>query len=307
MAEANKIYSYFKYDPAAIREIQKFYVPMFGGKERVLDVACGRGEFLELLRENGIAAIGVDRDADACRQAAEAGVEVVKADVFHHLAGVKEGTYDGIFMSHFLEHITYEQIEELFRLCERALLPDGILVAVVPSVSSTGMHLDWFYRDPTHFGWRHPLTLSFYLEKTGFVVSDSGGNPNTKAPYLGDQLADFQNVATVLSQNQEDLATLEKELTGLDDDLIASVKASIRAQGGLKSLMKTIGSFFMLPGVKPYVDEIARREKLMGTMYVDRLRGVNDELLKTASALCDSMDKLDHSFEDYVLARKGTS
>lgn len=302
MAEKREDYKYFEYDPAATRAIQQTYVPFFAGKKRVLDIACGRGEFLTLLKENGIGAVGVDTNAEACRHAEASGVEAIRADVFEHLTGSDAGAYDGVFMSHFVEHLPQESLDKLFKECWRVMADDGVIVVSIPSVSSIGMHLDWFYRDATHAGFRHPETVSKMLADAGFRIEDSGGNPATLNPYLGYEMAGLAASKANLVRNKDDIETLAAELP--DTDLVAGVRKTLRSTGGFKNLIKRALGVFAVPAVKPYLDEISRRQRLMGTMYVDRLRDVNNELISAADNVSSLIDKIDHSFEDYIVARK---
>lgn len=284
MPTPDEIYSFFEYDPIATRAIQQFYTPFFTGKKRVLDIACGRGEFLKLLRDNDVGAVGVDIDAEACRQAADSGAEVIQANIFEHLKRVEPGTYDGVFMSHFVEHISYEAIQELFDLCRHALADDGVIVVVMPSVSSIGMHLDWFYRDPTHAGWRHPRTLAFFLAQAGLAIEKTGSNPNTPTPYLGEPLGKMKSLETILTNNQADLATIERQMA--------------ESAGGNQGALRRAVSF--LTGRRGIDKQLA----IVRQGYVDRLRNVNESLLQMSAAIEDLIGRLDASFEDYVVARK---
>lgn len=305
MPSNKELYAWQEYSEDSTRAIQGFYVPFFKGRGKVLDIACGRGEFIQLLKENGVSAVGVDIEDSLNESAKAAGVQLIQADVFEFLRDASPGSFDGMFMSHFLEHLSYDDIQKLFDLCAGVIKDGGILVVAVPSVSSIGMHLDWFYRDPTHIGFRHPETIAFLLAKTGFTVQEKGGNQAAPTPYLGEQMAGLKASEATLRRNEEDIAMLVRELSGADDDIAAAVKTSLRSAGGLKNLIKRIWGIAVMPGVKPYVNEISRRQALLRTMYVDRLRDVNEEMISVAMNLAATIDRIDHSFEDFVVARKG--
>lgn len=285
MTESSEVYSFFDYDKEATRAIQEYYVPFFKGRKRVLDIACGRGEFLELLKEAGVGASGVDLDEAACRDGVAAGFTVTKEDVFTFLEHAGPGEYDGIFISHFLEHLPYDRIEELFRLCERVLEKDGVLVAAVPSVSSIGMHLEWFYRDPTHVGWRHPRTLAFYLVKAGLNIETIGNNPNTTTPYLGEPLGKVKTLEASLTANQAGLATLGRQMAEWAGGPPGYFSRVIRLLSGRRG--------------------IERQMTLVRQDYVDQLHNVNNSLLEMSGAIGDLIGRLDASFEDYIVSRKG--
>lgn len=104
-------YDFLRYigvEPETQKRIQGFYLPFFEGCKRVVDLACGDGDFVELLEEKGIEATGVDWDEKCCAAARERGLNVVCEDVFEYLEGVEEGSVDGVFCSHLVEHLPYE-------------------------------------------------------------------------------------------------------------------------------------------------------------------------------------------------------
>jgi SAM-dependent methyltransferase len=132
-----------------IRMLQRPRVQFFKGCQRVLDLACGPGVFLELLREAGIEAIGVDRDEEIVKKARQKDLKVIQSDIFDHLEKVEE-RYDGIFCSHFLEHIAFDRVVRLIELIAKRLDPGGVFVSVLPNPGSIRLHLFGFWRDPEH-------------------------------------------------------------------------------------------------------------------------------------------------------------
>jgi O-antigen chain-terminating methyltransferase len=147
-------YSYSDYesrlmDTEYIRMLQRPRVRFFKGCKRVLDLACGPGIFLELLREAGIQVVGVDRDEEIVKKACLNNLKVIHTDIFDFLEGVEE-SYDGIFCSHFLEHIPFDRVVRLIELITQRLDPGGVLVLVLPNPGSIRLHLFGFWRDPEH-------------------------------------------------------------------------------------------------------------------------------------------------------------
>jgi SAM-dependent methyltransferase len=132
-----------------IRMLQQPRVRFFEGCKRVLDVACGPGIFLELLREAGIEALGVDRDEKIVEKARLKNLNVNQADIFDYLKEVEEG-HDGIFCSHFLEHLSFDRVVRLIELIIKRLDPGGVVVFVLPNPGSVRLHLFGFWRDPEH-------------------------------------------------------------------------------------------------------------------------------------------------------------
>jgi SAM-dependent methyltransferase len=149
-----KPFSYSDYesrlmDSEYIRMLQRPRVRFFKGCRKVLDLACGSGIFLELLKEAGIEAVGVDRNKDIVEKARLKDLKVVQSDIFDYLEKAEEG-YDGIFCSHFLEHIAFDRVVRLIELIAKRLVPGGVLVFVLPNPGSIRLHLFGFWRDPEH-------------------------------------------------------------------------------------------------------------------------------------------------------------
>ncbi|MBI3934040.1 MAG: methyltransferase domain-containing protein [Acidobacteria bacterium] len=150
-----------------IRRRQRFYLPYFRGRRCVLDIACGRGEFLELMREAGVPAKGVDLDADMVGRCLEKGLEVVQADVFIYLEGVPDGTLDGIFSSQFVEHLEPNVYLRLISQCTAKLAPGGILALETQNPECLAIFSQSFYLDPTHVSPIPPALLRFALVEAG--------------------------------------------------------------------------------------------------------------------------------------------
>jgi O-antigen chain-terminating methyltransferase len=136
-------------DSQYIRMLQKERVRFFQGCKRVLDLACGPGIFLELLREAGIEASGVDRNEKIVQKARQKGLNLVHSDIFDYLEKNNE-RFGGIFCSHLLEHLPFERVVRLIELISGKLERNGILVFVLPNPGSIRLHLFGFWRDPEH-------------------------------------------------------------------------------------------------------------------------------------------------------------
>jgi len=173
------IYRIAEADPEWNRKVLAFYVPFFSGCRRVLDLGCGRGEFLDLLRENGIAGIGVDIDSEMIRACESKGLNVVKADLFEYLDHIYED-FDGIFCSNVIEHMDVGRVLHLFRLAYRALRPGGIFLVATPNPESLIVHLYEFWRDPTHVRMYNLPLLMFMMDYVGFRNISGGENPETQ-------------------------------------------------------------------------------------------------------------------------------
>ncbi len=146
---------------------QKIYLPYFQGCQSVLDIGCGRGEFLELMRDASVAARGIDLSEESVRSCRAKGLDAEVADLFQYLAGEPEGAFDGIFCAQVVEHIPPVQLPEMLRLCSRALSRNGIIAIETPNPECLAIFATHFYLDPTHTRPIPPALLVFYLEEFG--------------------------------------------------------------------------------------------------------------------------------------------
>jgi 2-polyprenyl-3-methyl-5-hydroxy-6-metoxy-1,4-benzoquinol methylase len=165
--DAGRFAERFRGSEEYVRRKQRFYLPFFEGRRAVLDVGCGRGEFLELMREAGVRARGIDLDAGCVEACRARGLDAEAADLFAHLASLEDGALDGIFSAQVVEHLPPERLPELARLAAAKLAPGGLLAIETPNPECLAIFTTHFYLDPTH---RRPIPaglLSFYLEEAG--------------------------------------------------------------------------------------------------------------------------------------------
>jgi O-antigen chain-terminating methyltransferase len=146
---------------------QQLYVPYFAGRTRVLDLGCGRGEFLELLRAAGIEARGLDLSAESVARCRAKGLDADVADLFTYLAAQLEGSLGGIFCAQVVEHLPPERLPELIRLAARCLEPGGMIAIETPNPECLAIYATHFYLDPTHTRPVPHALLVFYLEEFG--------------------------------------------------------------------------------------------------------------------------------------------
>lgn len=134
----------------------------------VLDLGCGRGEWLRLLGSKGITCQGVDSNRtfiDRCRRA---GLEVVEADALAHLQGLPPASLNMVTSFHMVEHLPFAVLVKLLQEIERTLKPGGVVILETPNPENFMVGSCTFYTDPSH---RHPIpsqTLEFLLESHGF-------------------------------------------------------------------------------------------------------------------------------------------
>jgi O-antigen chain-terminating methyltransferase len=151
---------------------QRQYLPNFEGCQNVLDIGCGRGEFLEIMREAHIPAVGIDLSRESVEICRLKGLAAETADLFTYVAGLAEESLDGIFCAQVVEHLPPERLPEMIQLCAGRLARNGVLVIETPNPECLAIFATHFYLDPTHARpIPHPL-LAFYLEEFGVGVME---------------------------------------------------------------------------------------------------------------------------------------
>ena len=151
-----------------IRERQKRYVEFFRQRAPILDLACGRGEFLSLLRENGIEGQGVDHDPDMAARGQEQGLQVACGDAFAFLEATPDGSLGGVFSAQFIEHLPLAAYVRLIELAYRKLRPGGVLLLETQNPECLAIFSQSFFLDPTHVRPVPAAQLRFWMEETGF-------------------------------------------------------------------------------------------------------------------------------------------
>jgi glycosyltransferase involved in cell wall biosynthesis/2-polyprenyl-3-methyl-5-hydroxy-6-metoxy-1,4-benzoquinol methylase len=133
----------------------------------VLDVGCGRGEFLSLLRNEGVNPIGVDANQILIQHLREKGYEAHASDIFDYLESIPNDTIKGITAFHVIEHFTHDQSMKFLALAYRKLAAGGFIYLETPNPLCSDS-LSRFYTDPTHQRPIQPFQLSFLLEYNYF-------------------------------------------------------------------------------------------------------------------------------------------
>lgn len=150
------------------RQLYAPFADLFVGKNNVLDIGCGKGPFLSLLRERGIRGQGVDLDDDMVALCRQAGFDVVQMDGMAYLATLDDESLDGIFSAHLIEHLPKPQLVKFLELCQAKLQPGGLIVLITPNGAGLTIFHSTFYKDLTHQQPLHPEAIRFLLEATGF-------------------------------------------------------------------------------------------------------------------------------------------
>jgi cyclopropane fatty-acyl-phospholipid synthase-like methyltransferase len=139
----------FRGDERLIRDRFRCYLPLLRERGSVLDVGCGRGEMLELLRDAQIPAHGVDLDAGMVERCRAKGLGATHADAIEHLATLPDGSVGAIFASQLIEHLPYEALNAFLRIAHAKLAGGGLLIAETVNPHSIEA-FKTFWTDLTH-------------------------------------------------------------------------------------------------------------------------------------------------------------
>ncbi len=152
----------------------KVYLPHVAALSgaRVVDIGCGRGEWLELLQQQGVDAIGIDSNADMVESCRERGLQAECADAVAWLRQQPAGSLAAVTGFHIIEHLPFDTLIALFDAALHALRPDGFVIFETPNPENVSVGSCNFYYDPTH---RHPLVpvvIEFMARQRGFARAE---------------------------------------------------------------------------------------------------------------------------------------
>ena len=162
----------------AVKEQAAVYLPYIiaaqaGTAERpVLDLGCGRGEWLEILGEHGKVASGVDLNTcmvDLCR---ERNLPVTLADAIDHLRAMPDAGCGAITAFHFIEHLPFPVLVGFLRECRRVVQPGGVVIFETPNPYNVLVGSGYFYHDFTHQRPLPPKSTQFLVEQLGFARAE---------------------------------------------------------------------------------------------------------------------------------------
>jgi SAM-dependent methyltransferase len=215
------MYEFCQRDQPLLVNMQRNDVRHFQASTAVLDLACGVGIFLDCLRQAGINAEGVERDPRIARYARGMGLNVSTDDALAYLENTTK-RFDGIYCSHFVEHLPLEGVQQMLQLIAQRVASGGILVLVFPDPESIRSQLLGFWRDPEHVRFYHPelitsmaathgleLEWSSYMEQPHRVVSF------TETPKPEDQGAPFPALPVIVEKNRRGLGERMLQKFGL--------------------------------------------------------------------------------------------
>lgn len=167
---------HFRGAESVIKERQASYLPyitsVVSHDAPLLDVGCGRGEWLAVLKDNKIPASGVDSNVACIEDCKSKGLSVVQADLLDALRNMPQHSLGAVTMFQVMEHLPFPVLVETFRLILRALKPGGVLIAEVPNAKNLRVSAGTFWIDPTHQRPLFPEFLQFLAKELGFAKTD---------------------------------------------------------------------------------------------------------------------------------------
>ena len=166
----------FRGDAESIVERQRAYLPFVQGiaspERPIVDLGCGRGEWLRVLAEAGISAIGVDSNPAFVGEVEDGGSTVVEADLVEYLRSTPEGSVGVITMFQVVEHLPLAVLVDVMGEISRVLVDGGLFLAETPNSLNLQVSATTFWLDPTHQRPLHPELLKFLAVHTGFGKVD---------------------------------------------------------------------------------------------------------------------------------------
>jgi len=134
----------------------------------ILDVGCGRGEWLELLKDNNYKAKGIDLNAIMVSLSQGFGLDTKKIDVIEHLKLLEDESLSMITGFHIIEHLPFNILMDMYKECYRVLQKGGMIIFETPNPENLLVSAHYFYTDPTHINPLVPATTQFLVEYSGF-------------------------------------------------------------------------------------------------------------------------------------------
>jgi O-antigen chain-terminating methyltransferase len=172
--ENDNIMNYFVFEEkfrGSIEDIKKrqsIFLEYFKSCHNVLDIGCGRGELLSLLKDNGIGAKGIDMNEDMVLYCQKLGLDVQKAEALSYIQSMDDKSLDGVFSGQVVEHLKPLELINLVKLSYDKMKYGTYFIAETINPLCLSVFAKSFYMDMTHVKPVHPVTIKFLMESAGF-------------------------------------------------------------------------------------------------------------------------------------------
>lgn len=164
----------FRGSKELIIERQQKYVQFFDKKKNVLDVGCGRGEFLKLLKKNHIGCLGIDNNHEMIEECVKLKLPVKETGLFEYLLNCQDNYHDGIVSLQVVEHLPSHRVQNYVKLCfDKVKKGSYVIFETVNPLCL--LALSWFWADLTHEKPLVPHVLKHVFQAYGFSKVDFVG------------------------------------------------------------------------------------------------------------------------------------
>jgi hypothetical protein len=171
-ATAQRLYAQFidrfRHDESYVKDIFRRFVPELRGSGPLLDVGSGRGEFLDLMKEEGITAYGVDTNSEFVERCRKRGLMVVASEWSSHMRSLQDRSLGAVFAAQFVEHLHAAELLDFLQLAAAKTRPGGLIVleTLTPCLNTL---LKKFWVDITHIAPVNPDALAFFTSAVGYT------------------------------------------------------------------------------------------------------------------------------------------
>ncbi len=297
-----------------IKERLRIYLPLAqtvvcgtSGGMRALDIGCGRGEWLELLRDENWQASGIDLSADMAAISTANGLDVSVADAIDVLRSVPDASVSLVSAFHVVEHVTTDYLIAMLRQMVRVLAPGGILILETPNPENLRVGTWAFYMDPTHEKPLPPLLLQFFVRDAGLPDAEVlrlNGEPEsvsqtTLESALRPLLATSMDYAIVARKQVDDQASdllgdfVRANTQRNPDDLSRLTLASTRLDSALTTALDTHREIATFTGsTNSHLQALADRVEVQSSLTAGQFRELRDQVDHRTSSTNDELQTL---------------
>ncbi|MCD4678019.1 MAG: class I SAM-dependent methyltransferase [Desulfobacula sp.] len=172
--DQNEVMNYFIFEDKFrgscedIKQRQSKFIKYFDNCQNIIDIGCGRGEFLSLLKENNINAKGIDLNEDMVLYCQKNGLDVIQGNALSYLQSVNKKSLDGVFLGQVVEHLQPDELISLIKMCYDKMKFGTYFIAETVNPTCLSVFAASFYIDLSHVKPIHPATIKFLMESVGF-------------------------------------------------------------------------------------------------------------------------------------------
>jgi SAM-dependent methyltransferase len=180
---------HFRGDKASIHNRQLEYVPYVSGivsdEFPLIDLGCGRGEWLKVLSDSHIAARGIDSNVACVAECNDNGLTATFGELLDTLTNLPDNSCGAVTMFQVLEHLPFDVVVNVLREALRVLIPGGVFIGEVPNSETLRVGASTFWIDPTHQRPLFPAVLAFLATSVGFAgVTGKYSSPLAPTPEI---------------------------------------------------------------------------------------------------------------------------